>query len=107
MSARNPLLDAALAYASRGWPVFPCKPDSKRPLTEHGVKDATTDPDIIRGWWTQWPNALIGFACGHASGVFVLDLDVEDDPNGAKLRALIATLEAELGVTLPPTWEVV
>jgi len=43
------LLEAALGYARRGWPVFPCKPD-KAPYTPHGFKDATTDPAAIRQW---------------------------------------------------------
>jgi len=37
----------ALTYASRGWPVFPCKPDQKIPATRHGYRDATTDPERI------------------------------------------------------------
>ena len=70
----------ALAYASRGWPVFPCKPD-KKPYTEHGFLDATTDPDVIRAWWTKWPDAQIGVACG-ASGLVVVDLDIDKDKDG-------------------------
>lgn len=117
MSARNPLLDAALAYASRGWAVFPCNPKNKAPLVKPnhdaagneipdsgGVKRASIDPDVIVAWWREWPNAMIGLACGRAAGVFVLDLDVEDDPDGAKLAALIRRLEAELGAALPATW---
>src|SRR5215203_3671803 len=35
------LLKAALRYAGRGVPVFPCEPDAKRPLTRNGHWDAT------------------------------------------------------------------
>ena len=34
------LLEAALSYARRGWPVFPCQARDKDPLTKHGFKDA-------------------------------------------------------------------
>ena len=37
-------LRQALAYARRGWPVFPCLPGQKVPATRHGFRDATTDP---------------------------------------------------------------
>jgi hypothetical protein len=36
------ILRQALAYARRGWPVFPCQPGQKVPATRHGYKDATT-----------------------------------------------------------------
>ncbi len=65
---------AALNYAGKGKPVFPCKPD-KKPHTRHGCLEATTDPRKITAWWTRWPEALIGIATGKPSGFFVLDLD--------------------------------
>lgn len=74
----NDLLDAAIAYAAMGWHIFPCKPLQKVPATLHGVKDATTDPDKIRAWWNRWPEANIGLACGEASGVYVVDVDVDE-----------------------------
>lgn len=91
----NPLENAALHYALAGYPVFPlhnpifqgdavrcscrdwqtCQKVGKHPRTWHGIKDATTDLETIRGWWRQWPNANIGLATGVKSGVFVLDID--------------------------------
>lgn len=68
-----------LAYAARGWRVFPCRPDRK-PITEHGFKEATCDEAIISAWWRRWPDALIGVATGAPSGVVVLDVDVKHPP---------------------------
>jgi len=68
------MLEAALAYVRRGWPVFPLKPRDKVPLTEHGFKDASTNEDTIRSWWGQYPEANIGLATGVA-GFFVVDTD--------------------------------
>jgi len=72
------MLDAALDYArNKGTPVFPCRTDDKSPLTPNGFKDATTDEKQIRIWWTQYPSAMIGMPTGKASGMWVLDLDVD------------------------------
>lgn len=75
------MLDAALAYAARGWPVFPCKPGSKEPATPHGFKNATTDEAQIRAWWEATPGANIGIATG-APGPDVIDVDVKPDGDG-------------------------
>jgi hypothetical protein len=63
----------ALHLASRRHPVFPCDND-KRPFTAHGFKDASADPDMIRRWWTRWPDALIGVPTGIKFVVVDADL---------------------------------
>ena len=73
-------LPVAMGYAERGWHVFPLGVGSKIPLISKsdGGKwhsDATTDPEIIRGWWTRTPGANIGIATGGRSGFWALDLD--------------------------------
>jgi hypothetical protein len=80
----NQFLESALDYAERGLAVFPCVPRDKQPLTKHGCKDATTDAEQIRDWWTKTPNANIGIACGKTSGVYVVDVDVKGDIDGRK-----------------------
>lgn len=94
------LLKAALWYArTYGWPVFPCKPGGKDPLTRRGFKDASTDPEQIRAWWRRWPSANLGIATG-APGPVVIDID---PPHGgetwldAQDPALLATLTAASG----------
>lgn len=84
----NPLLAAALDYAQRGWHVFPLRPRGKTPLTRHGYKDASADPDAIRAWWDQWPDANVGVATGLVSGLIVLDIDGPTGMNA--LRQLLA-----------------
>jgi putative DNA primase/helicase len=59
----------------------------KHPRTTHGVKDATTSPEIIRQWWAAWPKANIGVATGSVSGIIVLDVD-PDKGGDDSLRTL-------------------
>jgi hypothetical protein len=71
----NLTLRQALAYARRGWPVFPCLEGQKAPATRHGYKDATTDPEQITGWFGRDPGLNVAIAAG-APGPDVLDIDV-------------------------------
>jgi Bifunctional DNA primase/polymerase, N-terminal len=67
-------LRQALAYAARGWPVFPCQVGHKTPATAHGHLDATTDPGQITAWYSRNPNWNLAIATG-APGPDVLDVD--------------------------------
>jgi Bifunctional DNA primase/polymerase, N-terminal/Protein of unknown function (DUF3987)/Primase C terminal 1 (PriCT-1) len=102
--ASNPRnLRAALRYAARGWAVLPIygfkggkcacgKPDcpspGKHPRTKRGVKEATTDAQKIREWWTEWPNASIGIATGRISELLVLDVDPRNGGDDSLERML-------------------
>jgi hypothetical protein len=70
-------LENALRYAELGYKVFPCIPGGKKPLTEHGFKDATGDSKIIAAWWETTPDANIGIA---TEGLVVIDIDGANNP---------------------------
>ena len=85
----------ALGYAARGIPVFPCAPSGprvKRPLTNNGHHNATSDVSAVGRWWQQWPAALVGVPTGAASGVWLLDVD------GDAGRRSLNNLLSELGL---------
>jgi putative DNA primase/helicase len=108
-------LEAALDYASRGWPVFPCHPETKQPLTPKaeggngGLKAASTDTRVINTWWRKHPTAMIGVPTGPSIGAFVVDLDAGIDAKTGEVfevDGLIAALEHKIGCRLPPTCSV-
>lgn len=68
------LLRHALAYAERGWPVFPCLRGQKIPATRHGYRDSTTDHEQITAWFGQHPGWNLAIATG-VPGPDVLDID--------------------------------
>ncbi len=68
------ITDIALDYAKSGWKVFPCNHD-KKPLTKHGFKDATTDPEIIVETFSRLAQPNIGIATGRGSNLVVVDVD--------------------------------
>jgi hypothetical protein len=72
------LLEAALEYAGRGWPVLPLKPRDKVPdgaLVPHGLKESSTDQATLEGWWEASPAANIGLRTGVAFDALDVDTD--------------------------------
>ena len=85
---------AALAYARRGIPVFPCEPGGKRPLTRSGFWEATGGEHTVRAWWRRWPDANVGVPTGKRSGLLVLDVDPDD--GGAEALAELERTQGAL-----------
>jgi predicted P-loop ATPase len=72
-------LKAALAWAERGFRVFPCQPNGKKPLHKGWPEDATTDAMKIREWWTERPHANIGCL---TTDLVVVDIDMKPGKDG-------------------------
>jgi O-acetyl-ADP-ribose deacetylase (regulator of RNase III) len=114
------LAAAAVGYAHRGIPVLPlhyplqrprpgqatvgcscrtpdCAQIAKHPLAAlvpHGVKDASSDPAVVAGWWRRFPQANVGLATG-----VIFDALDADGPDGA---AALRAFAADHGLELPP-----
>ena len=93
-------LGHALAYARRGWPVFPCLPGQKIPATTHGFHDATTDEQQITAWFTRHPGRNLAIATG-APGPNVLHVD-QHGPDGSGFPAYARLRRAGLLTNAPP-----
>ncbi|MFG1881980.1 bifunctional DNA primase/polymerase [Micromonospora sp. NPDC049102] len=89
----EPVLNAALRYATAGIPVMPlhtpqrargcscrrahaCPSPGKHPRLRFGLREASTDPALVRQWWTRWPDANVGLATGTL--LDVCDIDTTD-----------------------------
>jgi hypothetical protein len=108
------LLEAALGYAAWGIPDYPvhwphltpggarlacscprgpaCDRPAKHPLLRHGVKQATTDPQIIARWWRRWSAANLGLA----TGIIFDALDIDGPAGLAALRQLAEAADLRL-----------
>src|SRR5262245_41130205 len=95
----TPLGPSAQSLAQKGMRIFPCKVCGKEPAIADNLRRATTDVNLIGGWWHA-NNYNIGLATGESSGVWVLDIDGEEG------EQTLRELEAQYGA-LPPTVEVI
>jgi len=87
----NPNLEAALAYAGIGWRVMPVHPYRKKPCIRGWQRSASTNPETIRRWWRQFPDARIGILLGRPNGIIVIDIDLPNGPDSME------ELQSELG----------
>ncbi len=92
-------LDAALEYAAKGWPVFPCN-GHKRPLLKDWPNTASTDPQQITAWWTAVPYALIGMPTGERTNIVVLDIDRKGGRDGVRTLAGLGYAELPTAPTV-------
>lgn len=74
--------EAALAWAARGFRVFPCIPGSKEPRVKRFYEVATNDPAEVARLWTD---PVTGWSMPHNIGVDTTDMIVVDiDMKGGK-----------------------
>ncbi|MCH1982468.1 DUF927 domain-containing protein [Ruminococcus sp. OA3] len=104
------LMQHALSYAKMGLAVFPIQSWGntekafKKPLTKNGFQNASMDPEQIKRWWAEWPNANIGIALGKRSGgIFAIDLDIKKEA-GIDGRETLREWEHEHGSLPEDTW---
>lgn len=99
---------AAGALARLGLRVFPLWPGTGLPALTGWPQQASADPEQVRAWWTgDFAGYGVGLACGAASGVWVLDLDVKKGADGiGDLRRLIEANGADYR-PFTATWRVV
>jgi hypothetical protein len=97
-------LAAVIAYADRGWKVFPAprgeRKSHKSAAYSDGIKwGATKDPDQIRDDFDRWPEANIGIPTGKDNDIWVLDLDSKEGHGVDGIANFIALVEDNLIVS--------
>ena len=112
---RQDIAEYTLAYARLGLSIVPvhsivggictCGKDcgknaGKHPIAQlvrRGVKDASTCPEKVDGWYREWPVANVAIACGSVSEIVVVDSDGEAGVVELKRRGYPATWTARSG----------
>jgi len=76
------LVDNALKFLKAGKPAFPVMRETKKPYEKwKEFQNRLPTEDEITAWWNQYPDANIGMATGHLSGLVVIDCDSEGAAN--------------------------
>ena len=107
------MLNYALDYAKRGWPVIPlfpirngvcgcqkgkdCPSPGKHPQIPWKKTGGSIDPTQIKNWWGQCPDSNIGIPTGHKSGVLLLDLDGPDGFKSVENYTFPRTVKSQTG----------
>lgn len=110
------MLEAALQLASLGYRVFPCHTPritaqgvhcscaradcnsiGKHPRTLKGCLDATDSADLVREWWTKWPDANVAIATSSELLVLDVDPDKGGTSNGRDLPDTIRSVTGSGG----------
>jgi hypothetical protein len=104
------VMEGALAITAWGLRVFPvrapvkgrcschnpgCDKPGKHPRITSYSERATANPDQVIKWWTQWPDANVGVACGD--GLIVIDIDGNEGEEWIAERDMPDTLTATSG----------
>jgi hypothetical protein len=72
-------LAEAMSYAAAGLGLFPVSA-CRAPLTAHGSKDASSNPEVIKAWRRKWAHCEFGWAV--PAGVVVVDVDRKNGKDG-------------------------
>lgn len=98
LASLPPAIADAAQMLSQTWPVLPCAPATKRPITPNGFKDASKDGLAVARWWLANPGAMIGVPTGAASNIFVVDIDIKNKFGPAEPpQEILAALQMEYG----------
>lgn len=66
-------------YGQLGLRVVPNVPRQKKPAISEWPQEATVDLNKIAEWWTDVPEANIGVATGHLSGIVDIETDMHKE----------------------------